>query len=537
MNKNKTIITAVFIFALIFASLAFADSITSVTTSSSVSTATTGTNVAITSVSSADSGTVTATRIEIVSSGSGTGGSLTISDPSAGYYSSVPVSSSGTSKTFTVTAGTADTYTYSVRATYSGGSKSSTDAILEFVNPSALTVSGSPSTTTKALSESFTLSISIQNSQSSAITSSYSLSYDSTYFTVTGDPTSSSSTTINAGTTTTLQWTVTEAAAYSGSKTITFALGDNLNAFTTTVTNDPTCSDSVQNGNETGTDCGGSCDACSTGDSSSGGGGGGGGAGGVSEAVTYTLNKASISYSSISENSTKIIRFSNVTATDVKNITFKAANRISNMELSIHKITSKPSGVTTPSGNVYRYIQIDEVNVTDDNVTDVKINFFVEKSWYTNNNLDYTTTVLNRFKNNAWTALTTTKSWEDATYYYFEADSPGLSVFVITAETAAAEEPTAPAVPTGPVCGDNVIEGNEECETIDDITDTCESRGFTGGTLRCTNCRIDESQCTMETIFGETTKEAVDYTIYMIIAILIVIIIAGYFYYHGHRHF
>jgi len=228
-----------------------------------------------------------------------------------------------------------------------------------------------------------------------------------------------------------------------------------------------------------------------------------------------------------------------MSATDLKNITFKAVHRIRRMELSIYKLTAKPAGVTTPTGNVYRYIQIDEVNVTDDNITDVKINFFVDKSWFTNNSYDYTTTKLHRYKDNAWTALTTTKSWEDATYYYFEAASPGLSIFVITANaaTGAETDTTDTTGDTGPVCGDGVIEGDEECESVDDINGTCESRGYTGGTIRCTNCKIDVGQCTMETIFGETTQEAIDYTIYMIVALFVIIVIAGYFYYHGHKHF
>lgn len=42
----------------------------------------------------------------------------------------------------------------------------------------------------------------------------------------------------------------------------------------------PTCTDGIQNGNETGVDCGGSCNACSINNNNNGGGGGGGSSGG-----------------------------------------------------------------------------------------------------------------------------------------------------------------------------------------------------------------------------------------------------------------
>jgi len=54
-------------------------------------------------------------------------------------------------------------------------------------------------------------------------------------------------------------------------------------SFRISIVASPTCSDSIQNGDETGTDCGGSCSACPTTPS-----GGGGGGGGVSS-TTYTL--------------------------------------------------------------------------------------------------------------------------------------------------------------------------------------------------------------------------------------------------------
>lgn len=47
----------------------------------------------------------------------------------------------------------------------------------------------------------------------------------------------------------------------------------------------------------------------------------------------------------------------------------------------------------------------------------------------------------------------------------------------------------------GPVCGDGVIEGDEECEA-DNLGESCASLGAAGGTLRCAaGCVLDMSGC------------------------------------------
>lgn len=72
----------------------------------------------------------------------------------------------------------------------------------------------------------------------------------------------------------------------------------------------------------------------------------------------------------------------------------------------------------------------------------MKIKFKVEKTWLANNNIASATIALQRYADNKWNKLSTSKVSEDATYIYFEAESPGLSVFAITGEKKAAA-PTA----------------------------------------------------------------------------------------------
>jgi lysophospholipase L1-like esterase len=49
--------------------------------------------------------------------------------------------------------------------------------------------------------------------------------------------------------------------------------------------------------------------------------------------------------------------------------------------------------------------------------------------------------------------------------------------------------------PPPAVCGDGVVEGSEQCEAGVPLADTCTSLGYTGGTLSCTNCQYDTSNC------------------------------------------
>ena len=48
----------------------------------------------------------------------------------------------------------------------------------------------------------------------------------------------------------------------------------------------------------------------------------------------------------------------------------------------------------------------------------------------------------------------------------------------------------------GPTCGDDVAEGDEECDGTDLGGLTCEDFGFNGGTLSCTDCQYNVFDCT-----------------------------------------
>jgi len=73
-------------------------------------------------------------------------------------------------------------------------------------------------------------------------------------------------------------------------------------------------------------------------------------------------------------------------------------------------------------------------NMEDADISSVTLKFKVTKAWIDENNIDADTIAMQRYSNGAWTKLATSKVSEDGTYIYFEAISPGLSVYAISAE-------------------------------------------------------------------------------------------------------
>lgn len=97
--------------------------------------------------------------------------------------------------------------------------------------------------------------------------------------------------------------------------------------------------------------------------------------------------------------------------------------------VKIFKI-EKPIDIPELDAEIYEYLNIEHDNIPDEDITGVKKTFKVEKTWINNNNLNKEDVKLFRFKEE-WTALTTNIINEDNNYIYYEAQSPGLSIFAI----------------------------------------------------------------------------------------------------------
>lgn len=195
--------------------------------------------------------------------------------------------------------------------------------------------------------------------------------------------------------------------------------------------------------------------ACTAPATTTSGGGGGGGGGGTTE-VSQTK------YSGlVSTGGTKEIIYTKEEL-KITGIELTAASEIDNAGITVKESTAAKAGIaiSTGEGGTYKYLEIIKTLVTDSQISKVKISFKVEKSWYTANSYDFSSTVLRRNVNGAWQDLPTTKTSEDDSYYYFEAESPGLSYFAITASKIGAVIPPAEKKA---VCGDSVCELDENC--------------------------------------------------------------------------
>jgi PGF-pre-PGF domain-containing protein len=128
---------------------------------------------------------------------------------------------------------------------------------------------------------------------------------------------------------------------------------------------------------------------------------------------------------------------------DIRQLNLTVNSTAYNVKLIISTLGSKPAEISAnPLGTLYKYLNITTQNLADQSITDARIKFRVNKSWYSTSNLNVSTTVLNRYSNNKWTSLKTMLLSNDSNYYYFEAQSPGFSIFAVTASPNAAPAPS-----------------------------------------------------------------------------------------------
>jgi PGF-pre-PGF domain-containing protein len=126
--------------------------------------------------------------------------------------------------------------------------------------------------------------------------------------------------------------------------------------------------------------------------------------------------------------------FIQVNKENIENITLHMKNQASNVSIAVLKFDSKPAEVTTNvTGEVYSYLEITAQNIVDSDVDNVAITFKIAKSWISSNNIDVNSVKIQRYNDGTWSILTTNKLNEDASDLYFSANSPGFSIYAITA--------------------------------------------------------------------------------------------------------
>lgn len=145
-----------------------------------------------------------------------------------------------------------------------------------------------------------------------------------------------------------------------------------------------------------------------------------------------------------------IIIPSDVAAQGITMLTITTSVNVNNVEISLKKIDSAE---VSAGGNIYNYFNITAKNLNQSSISSVSIRFSIPKTWIIDNNINKDTIKMRRYTNE-WNDLTTSQTNENSDTLYFNAQSPGFSLFAITAEknavhlaASAGDEQTEAAAP------------------------------------------------------------------------------------------
>ena len=118
--------------------------------------------------------------------------------------------------------------------------------------------------------------------------------------------------------------------------------------------------------------------------------------GGTSGSITPTQPRQSATYAQVEAGETVTMRVANQELM-VTQLQVSFRNRVNNMRIIIERLEEKPTNILSPQGETYRYMEITKTGATNDDISEAKIRFKVEKSWYENNGLDPSNTKIHRW--------------------------------------------------------------------------------------------------------------------------------------------
>ena len=146
-------------------------------------------------------------------------------------------------------------------------------------------------------------------------------------------------------------------------------------------------------------------------------------------------NESSVNIPSITTDENVTIEVEN---TAITGMTIDVGENVENVRITVQQLTDKPAEIAIGApGVTYCYLHIVAENIIDAYIDVVLINFKVEKAWIAAENIDPDTIALRRWDPIAeeWGSLPTTRIGDDDTYYYYSAESPGLSIFAVSGLT------------------------------------------------------------------------------------------------------
>jgi len=127
----------------------------------------------------------------------------------------------------------------------------------------------------------------------------------------------------------------------------------------------------------------------------------------------------------------------------VQGLTFAPAASVENVSFSARVFESRPENVTEPSSiAVLSYLEL-TTTAPSESISSATINFAVERSWLEENGLAEDAIVLLRWADNGWENLPTTFTRRSETHAFYDAITPGFSVFAITGQVTQLTQPSA----------------------------------------------------------------------------------------------
>jgi PGF-pre-PGF domain-containing protein len=120
----------------------------------------------------------------------------------------------------------------------------------------------------------------------------------------------------------------------------------------------------------------------------------------------------------------------------VSQISVTARNRVFNAGITFSESDSPPREIPPepPEREVFRYLNITKENIGDDDIDSATIDFEVTKAWLRERRINVSTVRLRRSAGGQWQDLPTTLLFYDSDKFYFQASTPGFSIFAIAGE-------------------------------------------------------------------------------------------------------
>ncbi|KAF5427613.1 hypothetical protein C5S42_04730 [Candidatus Methanomarinus sp.] len=168
-----------------------------------------------------------------------------------------------------------------------------------------------------------------------------------------------------------------------------------------------------------------------------------GGGGGTSGEAFVNIDIKEIQRESVNKN-TKVSYSYNSKGNIIRYINFTGLTNSGTVatQVEILKNTSTLVDTAAPD-NIYKNLNIWAGNqgwATSKNIDNPVIEFYVEKSWITANNIDETTITMNRYNSGNWDKLTTTLINRDAEKLYFMSNTSGFVSFAVTGKQLIADQ-------------------------------------------------------------------------------------------------